>query len=378
MGVSRTNSATSPTLNRRDGRATPASATGTGDHWLDALAASRPWAGPSSAALTVQTSGFRPAAAPSAAPSLSLAAGCRLGPYRLVNRVGRGRQAEVWRAVRVDGAPGEVALKVLPASAASRDPRKLAQLRREADRGRRMANPSLISIHDYGEVGGLAYLAMPLIEGCPLGAVIDQRRSIAEGGVPKDEAHPLAVAVAADYIATVVGLMARVSRAVASAHQARVVHRDIKPMNILIGKLDGAAPGAGPGVYLCDFGLGRDLDVATPTQLRDGAGSPMYMAPERLLRREADEVRCDVYALGVTLYEALALVPPFEVPPEMPQPLWARHLASARAPSLQTLAPGVPVQVRRVVHRAMERAPERRHPTALRLAYDLERALADL
>ena len=93
--------------------------------------------------------------------------------------------------------------------------------------------------------------------------------------------------------------LAEASRALARAHELRIAHRDVKPANLL---LDNRRDG---GVYLCDFGLGRDLDVATSEQMRDGAGTPIYMAPERLLMFAADEIKCDIYSMGVTLFEAL-------------------------------------------------------------------------
>lgn len=304
--------------------------------------------------------------------------GRRLGPYQLVERIGRGRQADVWRARRSEPPGHEVALKVLGGPAAARDPRKLAQLRREAERGSRLTSPSLLPTFDFGEADGLAFLAMPLVEGCPLGVVLQQRQAILGGGLPPKGIHPMAVTDVRSYIQEVVALLAKVARAVAVAHDGKVVHRDIKPMNILVGRKreEGGDDQAGSGVYLCDFGLARDLDVATPRQLRDGAGSPLYMAPERLLMRPADEVRCDVYALGVTLFEALAMTPPFDVPVELPPRRWAEFLANARAPRLQDLVPEVSPILQAVVQRAMQREPARRHPSALRLAYDLERVLS--
>ncbi|MFO0908714.1 MAG: serine/threonine-protein kinase [Isosphaeraceae bacterium] len=324
------------------------------------------------------------------------APGRRLGPYQLVERLGRGRQADVWRAVRIDADhrsaagrtwPGEVALKVLPASDPTGDPRRTAQLRHEAERGARFADPSLLPTCDFGEDDGLLFLAMPLVVGCTLGDVLIQRRAYLEGRTVPADAHRLARVAEPHYSRTVAALLARVARAVHAAHGARVVHRDIKPMNILVRyDLDPDALGQGgrsagmtgwglmpPPVFLCDFGLARDLDVATPCQLRDGAGSPLYMAPERLLKYPADEVRCDVFGLGVTLYEASALMPPVEVPPELPSRHWADYLASATPRPIRTTRPGLCARLEEVVHRAMDRDPAQRHPTAAAFADDLER-----
>src|SRR5207237_7498938 len=132
--------------------------------------------------------------------------------------------------------------------------------------------------------------------------------------------HPLAEATEEDYIEGVVRAVARVARTLDHVHASCVAHRDIKPTNILLDR------NREDGVFPCDFGLARDLDVATPEQLRDGAGTPLYMPPERLLRLRADEVLCDVYALGATLYEAVTLVPPMQVPEDLPWTAWISYL----------------------------------------------------
>ncbi|MCA1686138.1 MAG: serine/threonine protein kinase [Planctomycetia bacterium] len=295
-------------------------------------------------------------------------AGGRLGRYRLIERVGRGRQADVWRAVRDGSGVEQVALKVLPAS--QRDPKRRAQLRHEAERGTRLSGPSLLPTYDFGEADGAVFMAMPLVVGCTLAEVLTQRRADFGGRDPLG-AHRLAVADDRSYTRDVVGLIARVARAAGMAHDERVAHRDIKPGNILV-RWDHAE-----GVFLCDFGLARDLDVATPRQLRDGAGSPQYMAPERLLRRPADEVSGDVFALGVTLFEALTLRPPVDVPDGLPRPFWAEFLATASPRRPSSLWPSIPTALEATALRAMSRDPARRHPTADHFAGDLERFLSD-
>ncbi len=293
--------------------------------------------------------------------------GGRLGAYRLIERVGRGRQADVWRAVRGESGVEEVALKVLPASA--RDPRRRAQLRHEADRGRRLVGASLLPTYEFGEVDGAVFMAMPLIVGCTLADILGQRRAFDEGRSCFGF-HRMALADRSTYTDEVVSVLARVARAASRAHEGQVVHRDIKPGNILVRR-DQA-----DGVFLCDFGLARDLDVATAKQLRDGAGSPLYMAPERLLKRPADEVRGDVYALGVTLFEALTLSPPVVLPDDLPRALWVSFLASASPRLPSSVWPEIPEALETTIVRAMEHDPVRRHPTAAHFADDLENYLA--
>ena len=111
-----------------------------------------------------------------------------------------------------------------------------------------------------------------------------------------------------EYLRAMTRVLTEATEALARAHDQPVAHRDVKPANIL---LDNRRP---EGVYLCDFGLGRDLEIATPQQMHNGAGTPMYMAPERLLRAAADEIKCDIYSMGVTLFEAMTLSAPSRSP----------------------------------------------------------------
>lgn len=290
--------------------------------------------------------------------------GGHIGRYRLLERIGRGRQADVWRALQTDPFVEEVALKVLNSTAC--DHRRRAQLRREAERGARLDVPSLLPTYEYGEADGTVFMAMPLIEGCTLATIIGQRKSFEEGQAERCS-HRLATAPNAVYAREIVNILAKVARAASGAHDAGIAHRDIKPGNILLRN------NHREGVFLCDFGLGRDLDVATPDQLRDGAGSPLYMAPERLLRRTADEVRGDVYALGVTLFEALTLGHPLLVPPELARPLWAVYLTTTPPRKPSELWPEIPPRLEAVILRATARDPLKRYLTAAHFADDLER-----
>jgi eukaryotic-like serine/threonine-protein kinase len=162
-------------------------------------------------------------------------------------------------------------------------------------------------------------------------------------------------------------IMADAAEALARAHAQHIAHRDIKPANIL---LDNRRP---EGVYLCDFGLGRDLEVATPQQMRDGAGTPMYMAPERLLRAVADEIKCDIYSLGVTIFEALTLYRPFKVPEHVTFAALPAFLAGERPRQPREVERGFPEDLEAVILKAMERDPANRYDSADQLAQDLRR-----
>lgn len=301
---------------------------------------------------------------PAAQPRRRLEPGQLLGRYRLLERIGEGGQGEVWRAVTVDAPRREVALKVLPASMAS-DPRRRAQFRREAERGARLVGPALLPTYEFGAARGAAFMAMPFIDGCTLATVLVQRREFLTG---EDESwsHALVAAPDAEFRRAVVRLLAQVARGLASAHRAFVAHCDVKPANILLDR-------GSDRVFLCDFGLGRDLDVVTTAQLRDGAGTLLYMAPERLLRCNTDEVRCDIYSLGVTLFEALTLIRPLEVPSMLSSPAWAAYLAEAEPPRPRAVRYDLPAALEAIILRAMERDPDSRYPSAAALADDLER-----
>ena len=210
--------------------------------------------------------------------------GDQLGRYRLLERLGRGGQGDVWKAMRREpfvelyGPEG-------PEAVPGPRPRRMAQFRREAERGGRLAGPSLLtglrarrrstaiiswpcptskgSRSARSSRARIAHLAGKPNRGDP--SPRDPRRARLSAGHDPDPRR-------------------RRRGRLARAHDQRIAHRDIKPANIL---LDNRRP---EGVYLCDFGLGRDLEIATPEQMRDGAGTPMYMAPERLLRATADEI----------------------------------------------------------------------------------------
>ena len=164
----------------------------------------------------------------------------------------------------------------------------------------------------------------------------------------------------ADYLRGVVRIVREIARTLHHVHLARVAHRDIKPANILLDRH------REDGIFLCDFGLARDLDVATPEQLRDGAGTPLYMPPERLLRLPCNENLCDLYSLGATLYEAVTLVPPVQIPESLPWPAWTSYLASTTPARPRSVRPELNTELESVILHAMEHEPDQRHTTAAR------------
>jgi serine/threonine-protein kinase len=288
-----------------------------------------------------------------------------LGPYLLLERLGRGAQGDVWKAARLDAGGELVALKILNPGLRS-SPARMAQFRREAERGRRLSGPSLLKINELVEIDGHILMSMPYVEGTPLRDVVFCRRSYLAGD-STDVNHAFAAMRSEEYCSGMIRLLARVARALARVHDQCIAHRDIKPANIL---LDNRKVGM---VYLCDFGLGRDLEIATTEQMRDGAGTPMYMAPERLLKLAADEVKCDIYSLGVTIFESLTLERPFIVPGHLSAAALAPYLAGAMARRPRQISAGFPIELEEIVMKAMAPEPGRRFDSARELASELER-----
>lgn len=293
--------------------------------------------------------------------------GIRFGPFRLISRLGRGAQGDVWKARRHEPYLDIVALKVL-SPALARQPHRLAQFRREAERGARLVGPSLLQVFEFGEIDGFPYMTMPLVEGTTLQQVIKRRQTYLKGEAV-DLVHRLIAMDEELYLPTAVRVMSNAARALGLVHACRVAHRDVKPANIL---LDGHHT---CGVYLCDLGLGRDLEIATSEQMRDGAGTPMYMAPERLLKAPANEILCDLYSLGVTLFETLTLGRPFDTAGELPLACLSAKLATAVPKQPRKLKPDLPVDLEAIILKAMSRNPQDRHQSAQEIAGELDQFL---
>ena len=294
---------------------------------------------------------------------MPLKRGQRLGSFQLLRRLGQGAQGDVWKALQLSPSIRMVALKVMN-SGLRDNPVRLAQFQREAARGARFSGPSLLPICETGEIDGYVYMAMPYVESISLKEIITARIHF-EDGDHSPVQHPAITADEETYIRFMVHALSKVARALAQVHAAQVVHRDVKPANILfdLNRTD--------RVYLCDFGLGRELDVATSEQLRDGSGTPMFMAPERLLRDPADEMKCDIYSLGVTLFETLTRRRPFQIPENSSWPMMATFLATTDPKIPSRLKPGFPPQLEAIILKAMSREPSHRHNSASELADEL-------
>lgn len=263
------------------------------------------------------------------------------GRYEIQAPLGRGGMGAVYDARdRRDGM--RRALKVLHATAD--DDHAAVRFRREIEILSRIAHPNIVRIFDFGVDEGRMYFAADLVAGENLRAVLHRRAVL-----PPAEVAQLGVTLAG---------------ALAAAHAQGIVHRDVKPHNIMIGP-DGH-------LTLLDFGIARGagIDMNTVTATGVMIGTPEYMSPEQFLGVRVD-ARSDIYSVGVVLYELLTGVLPFQG--DTPVTLGIRHQTTL-PPPIRTQRPSVPAWLERVILKCLEKSPGSRYLTAADLAAELSRS----
>ena len=298
------------------------------------------------------------------------AVGRRVGRYVLASKLGAGRQSVVWRAVQVDPPVRVVALKVFAPEWSVERVGEVARIRNRAAQLGPADGSAILPVHDFGEVAGHAYYTMPLIDGASLGETLARRREHLAAPPPGPHKR-LGVLPHAAYFRAIAAVLARVARAVDDLHRSGFAHGDVKPDNILLDWADRP--------FLSDYGLARDLaEPSTSGEPPPPTGTPLYMSREKLAgARALDERLCDVYSLGVTLYEAATLARPFRIPKGLPRSVWASFLANLDPRPPRDRQPNLPHALESIILRAMHVDPSTRHPSALTLADDLQRFSAD-
>jgi serine/threonine protein kinase/ligand-binding sensor domain-containing protein len=274
------------------------------------------------------------------------------GKYRIEEKIGAGGFGAVFRAEQL-ALERRVAVKIFRPSAGNDSALALDRFQREGMSACRVNHPNAIQVFDSGISGdGIPYLVMELLEGRSLRSEL--RRA---GPLPLGRALTIAI---------------RVCEALAAAHAAGIIHRDIKPDNVFLQKSKD-----GEVVKLLDFGIAKllDGDDALPDATASAAllGTPRYMAPERLARTRNDDARGDVYSVGVTLFETIAGRSPWPKSPDVFQ--LVTNILTGEPRALASF--GVPERVSAIVRSTLAREPEER-PTAAKLAEELTEARATL
>jgi eukaryotic-like serine/threonine-protein kinase len=266
------------------------------------------------------------------------------GRYELEELVGAGGMSSVFKA-RDTLLERNVALKVLHQHY-TEDDQYVERFRREARAVAQLSHPNIVTVIDRGVDAGRQFIVFELVEGRTLKEVLDE-----EGRLPVRRALEIAVQIA---------------RGLAFAHEHGLVHRDVKPQNVILNG-DGRAK-------VTDFGIARSLDVQGVTQSGTVLGTSNYIAPEQAKGEVVDQTT-DVYSLGVVVFELLTGDVPF--PGESFVAVAMQHVSEA-PPSLLDVRPDVPARVAHAVDRALEKDPAARFPTMDAFAAELEACLAQL
>jgi WD40 repeat protein/serine/threonine protein kinase len=328
-----------------------------------------------------------------------------LGDFRLVREVGRGGMGVVYEAVQIS-LGRRVALKVLP-FAATMDPKQLQRFKNEAQAAAQLHHTNIVPVFGVGCERGVHYYAMQFIEGQTLASVIADLRRQHAGAANKAgraaEAQPLSLTgendceplvpqspasnfqsgaaatqpiaalstehslKSAAYFRAVASLGVQAAEALEHAHDQGIMHRDVKPANLLVD--------ARAKLWITDFGLAHCQNQAGLTMSGDLVGTLRYMSPEQALaKRVIVDHRTDIYSLGATLYELLTLEPAFTGSDR--QEL-LRQIAFEESKPPRRHAKSIPVELETIILKALEKNPADRYATAREMAEDLERFIRD-
>jgi serine/threonine protein kinase len=315
----------------------------------------------------------------------------RLGDFEIIREIGRGGMGVVYEARQVS-LNRKVALKVL-SGGLGLTPKAVQRFCREAEAAAKLHHTNIVPVHATGEENGTHFYAMELIDGPSLDHVIRQMRAVTSNAGPPSTASgngsdgspdlvqtgpyidttnltatpsglsSSSLGSASSYFDTVARMIAEVADALEHAHQEGVIHRDMKPSNLLLS--------SSGRLSINDFGLARMLEQPGMTMTGEFVGTPAYMSPEQITAgRTPLDRRTDVYSLGATLYELLTLHPPFTG--ERRDQVLAQILhKEPKAP--RKVNPKVPVDLETICLKAMEKDPDRHYQTAGAMAEDLRR-----
>jgi serine/threonine protein kinase len=267
-----------------------------------------------------------------------------LGRYHLIEKLGRGVMAEVYKA-QAPGLDRCVAVKVLHSFLAEQD--FIGRFEREATAMAKLQHPNIVPVFDFGCEGGLYYMVMEFIDGPTLKAELGKRSRMGQPFDPKEAIRILvAIGSAVDYI-----------------HGQGIVHRDLKPANIMFTS-EGEP-------MLTDFGIAKIVGAKRYTMTGAISGTPAYMSPEQGQGERGDE-RSDIYSLGVILYEMVTGRVPFQA--KTPYTIIMKHIQDP-PPLPRAVNPQLSESVERVILKALSKAPDDRYQTAGEMTRALQMAI---
>jgi len=262
-----------------------------------------------------------------------------IGKYQIISKLGQGGMGVVYKAKdpKIDRV---VAVKTITARMDS-DPELRERFRLEARSAAQISHKNVITIFDYDEVDGLAYLVMEFLQGVDLKTKIDRRETMS--------------------LQTKLRIIAEIAEGLGHAHRMGIVHRDVKPGNVFITHTG--------QVKILDFGLAR---VVSSELTRSGVavGTPAYMSPEQLRAERVDQ-RSDIFSAGVVFYELLTYSNPFHGDSDF---AISMKIVQADPAPIEALDPNVPPEIAKIVHRALQKDPARRYQNFDELLTDLSGA----
>ncbi len=259
--------------------------------------------------------------------------------YEIIDKVGSGGMADVYKA-KCHRLNRFVAIKILKSEFSS-DQSFVQKFRAEAQSVAGLSHPNIVSVYDVGDDDGLHYIVMELVEGITLKRFIERKKRLD--------------------VKEAVGIAIQIAQGMEAAHAHHIIHRDIKPQNIIISR-EGK-------VKVADFGIAKAATSNTISQ--NAIGSVHYLSPEQARGGYSDE-RSDIYSLGITLYEMLTGQVPFAGDNSVSVALL--HIQSEATP-VQELNEEVPISVDKIVQKCMQKKPERRYQNASELIRDLKRSI---
>ncbi len=267
----------------------------------------------------------------------------QFGGYSILDHLGKGGMGDVYKAMQT-GLDRVVALKVLPVLLA-RSKEFSERFFTEAYAISRLQHQNIVTIYDYGEVGGQKFIAMQYVQGVTLSKLI-------QGEIKLD--YP-----------RIIGITKQICRGLKYAHQNEIVHRDIKSGNIMVEP--------GDKIYISDFGIAKVIDAPSITTTGMAMGTPEYMAPEQCEGGLVDG-QSDIYGLGVIIYEMVTGRPPFLADTPLAVAYKQVH---EMAPLLSKKIPDVPPRLELIVAKCLKKSKAERYQTADELLHDLDSAHLD-